>query len=305
MVALWQGVLAAAGGLVSAVTAAVWFMQEMLLYHPGLPGRAYEETPRDYLLPYEDAELRARDGVRLHAWLVTRSSLAATREAPTLLYFHGNAGNISHRLPDVRNMSNFVGCNVLMVSYRGYGESQGSPSERGLSMDADAALEYVLAHKDLDSTKVFAFGRSIGGAVAFSLASRHEDALRGVIVENTFLSINAMIDTVLPALRVFKFLNRNKWDNLARIGSLTLPMLFLSGREDEIVPPRHMQDLYHAASRASLRKIELFEGATHNDTWFRGGARYYGSIATFIEQVLVAQPSSASIPETSTKDKAT
>jgi len=279
------------GTLVGVVTASVYFLQELLLYHPNMPGREYDELPSNYRLPFEDIEIITDDNVKLHAWLITQSSLDATKNASTLLYFHGNAGNISHRLTDVRNFHNLVKCNILMVSYRGYGRSEGKPSERGLTLDAEAALKVAQKHPSIDSSKVFLFGRSIGGAVAISLASKAANSVRGIIVENTFLSINHMIDSAIPILKVFKMLNRNRWDNLAKVKDTHLPILFLTGRNDELIPPKHSQDLYHASKNAILRKIEFFEGASHNDTWFRGGTRYYETIAEFIEQSLAIDSS--------------
>ncbi|KAA8499721.1 Protein ABHD13 [Porphyridium purpureum] len=281
---LLNGILILSGSVLGLITAGVYFLQEKLLYLPDMPTRTLEEMPEEYGLTYEDVQFEASDKVKLHGWLITQSTPAATREAPTLIYFHGNAGNISHRLPDVRHLINQVNCNVFMVSYRGYGRSQGKPTELGLIRDAEAAFRYVLQHPALDRSKLFAFGKSVGGAVAFSLAARHEEQLAGIIVENTFLSINEMIDALLPALRPFKFLNRNTWNNVRRIENLQLPILFLSSLDDEIVPSRHMRELYHAAKGTHLKKLELFENATHNDTWYMGGPRYLDTISEFIEQ---------------------
>lgn len=117
-----------------------------------------------------------------------------------------------------------------MVSYRGYGASQGSPSEEGIKRDATAALAYARDRNDvLDVSRLYLFGRSIGGACAIATAARsdQQNFLRGIVVENTFTSINEMIDEIMPALRFAKALNRNKWDSLTKIRSIRLPILLI------------------------------------------------------------------------------
>lgn len=116
-----------------------------------------------------------------------------------------------------------------MVSYRGYGESEGTPSERGIRLDATAAVTYVKDRADkIDTSRIFLFGRSIGGAVAIgTAANRQPGDVKGVIVENSFTSIDDMIDVVFPPLKVFKFLNRNKWNSLSAMERLKAPVLFI------------------------------------------------------------------------------
>lgn len=134
-----------------------------------------------------------------------------------------------HRLPDAR-LFYASGFNLLMVSYRGYGASEGNPTEEGIKRDAAAALEYAKDRGDvLDTNQLFIFGRSIGGACAIAAAaqSNAQTSLRGLVVENSFTSINDMIDEVMPALRFAKPLNRNKWNSLSRIRAIHIPILFI------------------------------------------------------------------------------
>lgn len=337
----WQLVATGAVSLVGATVGALVLFQERLLYHPGIPSRAHAGSPADYGISFSDVPLVAADGTRLHAWLLHApppgggrlgggGPVGRRRPAgpATVLYFHGNAGNISHRLPDAARWVRDVGAHVLLVSYRGYGLSQGQPTEAGLRQDAQAALDWALAGGGrggagggapassgnggtpgtsatpgsvpapaIDPSRVFVFGRSLGGAVGLALAAANPPpALAGVIVENTFTSINNMIDVVLPPLRWAKRLNRNVWDSAGVVGRLDLPMLFMSGAEDELVPPRMMAALYEGATAGGWgrKKMVVIAGGTHNDTWYVGGDAYYGAIREFVERAASSAASAAS-----------
>lgn len=261
-----QGILLAGAGLTGSLLTALFILQEKLIYHPGIPGRDYVEKPSDYAMQYDDVELLTDDDVKLHAWLIRQND---SRAAATFIYFHGNAGNLAHRLMDIREFY-ASGFNILAVSYRGYGESEGSPSERGLKSDAKAAIEYCRDRTDiLAQDKLFIFGRSIGGAVAIAAASAAETGhIAGLVVENTFESMGGMIDVVLPPLRFAKAMNRNPWDSISAIRSLETPILFISGLRDELVPPQHVKSLYDAALRSALKKFFAVDTGSHNDTWF-------------------------------------
>jgi fermentation-respiration switch protein FrsA (DUF1100 family) len=150
-------------------------------------------------------------------------------------YFCGNAGNISHRAPHILKFVR-LGVNVFIVSYRGYGRSADlAPNERGLQLDAEAALKFVRQHPDIDPAKIVLFGESLGGAVSTYLAARHPDQIRALILENTFTSIPDMIPAVLPLLRPVSFLSTNKWNSVEAIANVTCPILFLTGLKDELV----------------------------------------------------------------------
>lgn len=183
-----QGVLATGAGLVGTFLGALFILQERLLYHPNMPTREYVESPSDYNLSYTDVDLVTSDSVKLHSWLILAPGASAS--SATMIYFHGNAGTISHRLMDLRQFHR-AGFNVLVVSYRGYGKSEGSPGENGFKKDAGAAIAYARDRGDvIDTNQIFLFGRSIGGAVALAAAAEAETgAIAGVVVENTFSSI--------------------------------------------------------------------------------------------------------------------
>lgn len=258
-----QYALLAVGGMSGAIVAALYAFQEKLLYHPTIPTREYEAAPQDLAMPYRDVDIVADDGVKLHGWLITQAR--ASREAATFVYFHGNAGNIGHRLQDARRFY-ARGYNLLMVSYRGYGRSEGAPNEPGLMRDAAAAIAYAADRADvIDTRRVYLFGRSIGGAVAIAAAAAaRANTVRGLVIENSFTSIDDMIDVVLPPLRAFKFLNRNKWDSLSRIKDVKVPILFISGQRDELCPPIHMRRLHEEAENSPIREFHTVANGTHN-----------------------------------------
>ena len=166
-----------------------------------------------------------------------------SEKVPTLIYFHGNAGNMGFR----ENSSKMfrMGINVLAMDYRGYGKSTGTPTEDGLNLDADAVLQWALKHPSLQGSPIVLFGRSLGGAVCVSLAHRYPDKISAIVVENTFLSIAKMVDVLMPAVAFAKNLVLDiGWDNYSLISRLKCSMFFISGDSDQLVPPSHMRQLY-------------------------------------------------------------
>ena len=183
--------------------------QEKLVYVPSAPGleRHYPFNPNRLNLEYEDVWLTTSDGVRIHCWYLPlspehRSIVGSRRDkAPTVLWLQENAGNMAYRLLFVKPLIRVLQCNVLMVMYRGYGSSEGSPNEQGLRMDAESALEYLRKRDDVDEKNIAVFGRSLGGAVAIDLAARHQDKVKALVVENTFTSIPDMAVQKFPFLK--------------------------------------------------------------------------------------------------------
>eukprot|EP00761_Pharyngomonas_kirbyi_P013282 gb/GECH01013309.1/.p1 GENE.gb/GECH01013309.1/~~gb/GECH01013309.1/.p1 ORF type:complete len:291 (+),score=70.32 gb/GECH01013309.1/:1-873(+) len=260
----------------------VW-KQDLLLYLPYVPQHSREKftwLPSRFNMPWEDVWLRTADNVDIHCWYIRQADPHVQFSAPTILYFHGNAGNISHRLQNVRDLYR-LGYNIFLVSYRGYGLSRGAPSESGLQRDAEAALEYLSRQRrDIDGKKIFVFGRSLGGAVGIHLARKHQEKIAGLIIENTFTCIPDIIDHVLPFLRFFKWLSWNHWNSIQAVGHITKPILFLSGGQDELVPPQMMRQLYNRCY-SPRKQLRVLEAGTHNETWQQPG--YYTAIEEFIE----------------------
>lgn len=272
--------------------------QEKLVYVPVLPGltKAYPITPARLRLLYEDVWLRSSDGVRLHAWFI---KLFPDCRGPTIIFFQENAGNIAHRLEMVRIMLQRLQCNVFMLSYRGYGASDGYPSQHGITKDAQAALDHLVQRTDIDTSRIVVFGRSLGGAVGTVLTKNNPDKVAGLILENTFTSILDMAGVLLPFLKWviggsgskgFKLLNfvvRSPWNTIDVIGEIRQPILFLSGLQDEMVPPFHMQMLYaKAAARNRQCLFVEFPSGMHMDTWLAGGDHYWRTIQKYLEETV-------------------
>lgn len=273
--------------------------QDSMLYHPVVDPRIPRRTP-SHINPrtalkvdYEDVKLTTKDGVVIHAWLMFRDGVAERRDCHTLCFFHGNAGSIAHRLPNFKKLLFEVGVNVLAVEYRGFGHSTGTPSEAGLKLDAQAALEFLSQHEVIARDKVVLFGRSLGGAVAVAAsaaASSSNPAQHcAVIIENSFTSVADMARAVLPMVRPLgRFLPwfiRNKWASEELMSSIKSPVLFLSGEQDKLVPPAQMQRLRELATSSPRVVWKSFPLGGHNDTFMKGGTAYYDTIRGFLRSV--------------------
>lgn len=241
-------------------------IERSLIYYPV---RRLESNPRAHGLHYEDVAFQADDGVWLHGWLVPG------RTPWTLLWAHGNAGNISHRLENIKEFHDRLGLTVFIFDYRGYGRSEGRPSEEGLYRDARAALATLHARGDLDPERMIYFGRSLGAAVAVELALHRPPA--GLILESPFLSVPAMANRTLPGLG---YLFRTRYDSLAKIGRLRVPLFILHGDQDEVVPFVHGRRLFEAAPEP--KTFYAIPGAHHNDSYIVGGEPYWRAWREFL-----------------------
>lgn len=296
-VGMLRALAMAAGGLCVGGMAVLVALQRKLLYVPVLPGapREYVARPEDYELACDDAELVAEDGTKLHAWFLRASDGSPARA--TVVFFQENAGNISHRLPFARALVHVLHVHVLLLSYRGYGASEGTPTEAGLKQDAGAAMAYVLGRKDVDPKRVVVMGKSLGGAVAIHAATQHPVA--ALVVENTFTSVNDMAATLLPPLRRLvasgKPLERlcfDRWKNVDAIRKVNVPTLMLSSRQDEIVPSVQMRNLYASAMAADAKARERFRfvemlQSHHMDAYVADADLYWGTLHKFLDEVLL------------------
>jgi fermentation-respiration switch protein FrsA (DUF1100 family) len=206
-----------------------------------LPPGARTEVPRPENFGIREAEelsLSTPDGETLSAFLVHPPNKSQALPI-TILSFHGNAGNIGHRLPIAKVLAEDMQCTVLMLEYRGYGLSTGNPNEAGLRIDAQAGLDYIRNREDLQSGNIVVYGQSLGGAVAIDLVKENKATgdIKGLILENTFLSIAKMVPHALPIAKYLTPLCVDKWRSEEMIPQITdIPILFLSGLKDEIVP---------------------------------------------------------------------
>lgn len=202
--------------------------------------------------------------------------------------FHGNAGNIGHRLPIAKALSESLGCHVFMLEYRGYGLSTGSPDENGLNIDSQTALDFVRSHPEMSKTKIVVYGQSLGGAVSIALLARNLDKasndkekkaqtkIAGMILENTFTSIRKLIPSVLPPARYLSLLCHQRWPSdevLQKMPEDGPPILFLSGLKDEIVPPTMMRTLYEVCT-VKRKTWKTFPNGDHNSTVAEDGYFY-------------------------------
>jgi uncharacterized protein len=167
-------------------------MEERFIF---FPEARIEQTPRDLALDFDDVYFTAADGLRLNGWFVPHAGAQAT-----LLWFHGNAGNISHRLENIKLLHEKVKVHIFIFDYRGYGRSEGRTTEAGTYLDGEAAIRHLRSRKEVDPERIVFFGRSLGAAVAVELATREEAA--ALILETPFVSIRAMARLALPLLPI-------------------------------------------------------------------------------------------------------
>jgi fermentation-respiration switch protein FrsA (DUF1100 family) len=250
----------------------------MALYLANLPGRALEATPADIGLKYEDVQFDTADGERLHGWYVP-----AINARGVLLFFHGNAGNISHRLESIM-IFNRLGLDVLIVDYRGYGQSTGKPTESGTYRDAKAAWDYLLGERQAPPGRIVIFGRSLGGAVGAWLAAGLpvEQAPAAVIIESSFTSGADMARRLYPIFPA-RLLTRLEYPVAEYAARLPCPVLVVHSRDDEIIPFAMGQAIYAAAPQPK-DFIEL--RGDHNAGFWISREEYTAGLAAFLGGVL-------------------
>jgi len=251
----------------------LYLMQEKLLFYPNLPGRELGTTPADFGLAYESVYITTADGILLHGWF-----LKAGRERGTLLFFHGNAGNISHRLDSLR-IFNTLGLSVLIIDYRGYGQSGGKITEEGTYRDADAAWQYLTGPRNIDPGEIILFGRSLGGAIAAHLAAKEQPA--ALILESVFSSVPDVAAGFYPFIPV-RLLARFNYDTRKALASVSCPVLVIHSPDDEIIPFENGRILF-AAAREPKSFLEIKGG--HNEGFLISGPRYIKALEEFVNTV--------------------
>jgi len=242
------------------------------------PSPGVDVRPEALGIAAESLYLRTEDGVRIHSF-----HLPAGGESRAVLFLHGNAGNASHRLPNAAALSG-LGAQVLLLDYRGYGLSEGTPTEDGVYADARAGLAHLVETRGIPPERIVVFGRSLGGAVAVDLA--RDRTLAGVILESTFTSLSEMARRVAgPLGRIFV---RGGFDSAGKIASVRAPLLFFHGDRDDIVDFRLGQRLFETAP--GPKHFETISGAGHNDTVEVGGREYFARIGRFLDEVAPRGP---------------
>jgi fermentation-respiration switch protein FrsA (DUF1100 family) len=253
------------------VVALVFIFQSHLVYYPQI-GREGDLTPQAHGLAYEAVEIATEDGEKLAAWWVPAEGARGT-----VLFFHGNAGNISHRL-DYLKMFRGLRYSTLIIDYRGYGTSTGSPSEEGTYRDAEAAWRYLTEQRSVPADVIVFFGESLGAAVASWLAMRHTP--RALVLASTFTSVPDLGAEVYWFLPV-RLISRFRYDNISHLGAVRAPVMIAHSRDDEIVPLAHGQRLY-AAAREPKRFLELAGG--HNTGLIFMREEWVRALADFLEE---------------------
>lgn len=245
----------------------LFFFQAHFIY---FPTSAMAGRPTLIGLDYEDIRFETTDGVSLSGWFVPVEG-----SKKVVLFFHGNAGNISHRLESLAHFHQ-LGLNVFIIDYRGYGQSQGRISEQGTYLDAEAAWHYLVEERQVEPENIILFGRSLGGAVATWLAEKH--APQALILESTFTSVPALGARQFPFLPV-RLLARIRYNTLERLPRVKCPVLIVHSPDDTLIPYSHGRQLFQAAPEPK-DFLELRGG--HNEGFIISGPGYQDGLQAFI-----------------------
>lgn len=267
-------VLLTVAGAYLALLLFVFVGQSGMLYLPNLPSRELTATPQAIGLAYEDVRMRTDDGVQLHGWYIP-----AAQPRGTLLFFHGNAGNISHRLDSIR-IFNELRLSVFIFDYRGYGQSEGSPSEVGTQRDAIAAWRFLTEERGVSPRQIVMFGRSLGAAVAAWLATQREPG--ALILESAFTSVPDVAAEYYWWLPV-RLLARFDYATRDYVGGARCPVLVVHSPDDEIIAFKHGEAIF-AAAREPKELLRL--RGSHNEGFLLSGATYTGGLDAFLARHL-------------------
>ncbi|MBU2536313.1 MAG: alpha/beta hydrolase [Chloroflexi bacterium] len=247
----------------------LFIFQSHYIYYPE---RVLSVTPHSIGLQFESVSFETTDGVQLSGWFVPSKSARGV-----ILFCHGNAGNISHRLDSIQ-IFHQLGLDVFIFDYRGYGQSEGKPTEQGTYKDAEAAWRYLIEERQVKPNEVIIFGRSLGGAVASWLAQSHTPG--ALILESTFTSLPDIAAGLYPYLPV-RLLLRFEYNTAEYLGRVDCPVLIVHSRDDEIMPFDNGQKLFESAKEP---KKFLETTGTHNNGFITSGKRYEDGLHTFISQ---------------------
>ena len=271
-------------GVILAIAALGYLLIGLLIYirqhrFVYFPDSDVSLSPTDAAMAFEEVELLTADGETLQAWHIAG---AEGTELPgrglTLLFCHGNAGNIGHRIGSIRAFHD-LGLTVLLFDYRGYGASSGTPSEQGTYQDAMAAWQHLVVSRKTPPASVVIFGRSLGGAIATWLAEQVQPA--GLILESTFTSAPDMGATMFPWFPIRLF-SRFQYDNLGRIDHIDCPLLIAHSPDDAMIPYRHAERLY---AQAKQPKTLASIAGDHNDSGIERDTAYRDLFITFLRNL--------------------
>jgi len=237
-----------------AAMIAIYFAQALFIYAPNIPTRELSSTPADIGLAFEEVTLRTADNEKLHGWFIPAVSTNNQLEK-TVLFMHGNAGNISHRLETIR-IYHQLGLNFFIFDYRGYGQSTGNTSEAGTYLDAAAAWDYLIGEQNLDAEQIIIAGRSLGGGIASELANNVTPAM--LILESTFTSMPDASKKHYPFMPISIIL-KHRYETLNKLKNISCPIVIVHSRNDEVIPFSHAEINFERANQPK-KFIELRGG---------------------------------------------
>jgi len=273
MLSIWKLVIVGIG-VYAALSIYVYFIQSGLIFYPNMPGRNLVSTPENIGLTYQNVEFVTEDNIKLHGWFIPNKNAKGT-----LLFFHGNAGNISHRLDSIA-IFHRLELNVFIIDYRGYGQSEGKITEKGTYRDAEAAWNYLNHTQGISGKEIIIFGRSLGASIASWLAGKHRPA--ALIIESGFTSVASMGQRFYPFLPV-RWLTHIKYDTKKYVKNISCPVMVAHSKHDEIIPYDEGREIF-AAAAGEKQFLEMQGG--HNDGFIVSGTSYVKGLKSFINKNL-------------------
>jgi fermentation-respiration switch protein FrsA (DUF1100 family) len=261
------------GVLIGATLFLVMFEKHFIYY----PSADLDLTPKALGLPFEEVVLDVEPGVKIHGWFIK----AATEPGvATILFSHGNAGNIADRVHRVHSLRT-LGADFLLYDYRGYGRSTGEPDEEGTYRDGRAAYAYLVKTRSIDPGRIVLMGESLGCAISIQLALDRKAA--GLVLEAPFASISHMAAAVFSFLPIGPLV-RTRYDNLSKVPHLSLPLLVFQGTQDEVIPTSQGRMVFEAAPEP--KQFVRITGAHHNDVYIVGDETYRRALSEFVGRVV-------------------
>lgn len=237
-----------------------------------LPLSEIKGTPSDLGFRYEDVYIPVGSNEEINAWYIQQD-----KDNYTILFCHGNAGNISSRLGIIKLLSD-LNLNIFIFDYRGYGKSKGTPSEEGIYEDVLAAYKYLVNVKNIPPSKIIVYGKSLGSAPAVDLASKFD--VRAVIIDSGFTSARDLGKVFYPFIP--SFMISVKFDNINKIKKIDVPKLFIHSHNDNVVPFRLGKKLFDIAPLP--KKFVVLRGS-HNDSLFVSESEAKEAIRSFVDEL--------------------
>ncbi|KRX02452.1 hypothetical protein PPERSA_10069 [Pseudocohnilembus persalinus] len=305
-------------GILSISLLALYKYQQKIIYHPTIPGlpKLSEENgypyrnPKDKNLDYKDIEVTTEDNVKIRGWFIKQKF--QSEKAPTVIFFHENAGNLGTRLDFFKYYHDIVQCNIIAFAYRGYDKSQDAEiNQKGIQQDVKAIFKYVFNLPNIDKTQIYTHGRSLGGATSIhgvvdfiQINKENSDnqqqqnqncqiqhKIQGMVIENTFTSIKDVGKTIFPKfiMNLANILLKNKWNSIECIKNIQeMPMLFIISEKDEIIPCQQMYKLQEQAKKQSNNQVKQYviKNGDHNCNWQVDKVEYFKQLKQFINPSL-------------------